>query len=480
MNDKSSPEYWFLDAEQIDRTPPFTDGNLVVPLIDGQAFMSDLYTKISKMNADDYLYLTAWRMSPNERLIRDGTDQRNVTQIFQNLITYGIQVRALIWRFPGSKISEHGRGNVNFVHSINNMDRDNGQAILDNQLPNSVLSSHHQKTINLSSNNSEYAYVGGLDIAVERWDTPAHTSPPERTGKRYNAWHDVQGVVSGPSVAQIWDNFSERWNNVKQSNHKSLFTNRPKQVPESGTHSVQVLRTMPPNIYDLNLRGDQSIREAYEQAIDKAEHFIYIEDQFFWPCSIVDKLVEAASRGVKIILVLAKEASPILRPWFNHLRWQALNSLSKNHPENIFVYHVRQLKKETYIYVHSKLMIIDDRYAVFGSANINKRSMVFDPELQIAVVDRSTESGRMGSKKESTCSFAKNLRLNLWMEHLGLAEPDEIDDPIRADIGSPSGWPLACSLLESNTKHHAVCYKVPKLRWGKPEWIINGFNDPDI
>ena len=38
------------------------------------------------------------------------------------------------------------------------------------------------------------------------------------------------------------------------------------------------------------------------------------------------------------------------------------------------------------IYVHSKLMIIDDRIVVIGSANINDRSLLGDRDSEIAVV----------------------------------------------------------------------------------------------
>ena len=38
------------------------------------------------------------------------------------------------------------------------------------------------------------------------------------------------------------------------------------------------------------------------------------------------------------------------------------------------------------IYVHSKLMIVDDKYVIIGSANINDRSMLGDRDSEIAIL----------------------------------------------------------------------------------------------
>ena len=42
------------------------------------------------------------------------------------------------------------------------------------------------------------------------------------------------------------------------------------------------------------------------------------------------------------------------------------------------------------IYVHSKLMAIDDRHLIIGSANINDRSMLGSRDHEVAVVSRYT------------------------------------------------------------------------------------------
>jgi phosphatidylserine/phosphatidylglycerophosphate/cardiolipin synthase-like enzyme len=79
----------------------------------------------------------------------------------------------------------------------------------------------------------------------------------------------------------------------------------------------------------------------------------------------------------------------------------------------------------TPIYVHAKAVVIDDVWAMVGSANLNRRSWTHDSEVACAVVDqehdprRPTDPGGLG---DGARVFARQLRLRLWREHLGLAD----------------------------------------------------------
>ncbi|CAG8595693.1 23438_t:CDS:2, partial [Dentiscutata erythropus] len=85
--------------------------------------------------------------------------------------------------------------------------------------------------------------------------------------------------------------------------------------------------------------------------------------------------------------------------------------------------------KHTYvteeIYIHSKLMIVDDKYVIIGSANINDRSQLGDRDSEIAILveDKQTVPSRMNGQKYEASKFAYTLRSNLFKEFLGLIEP---------------------------------------------------------
>ncbi|KAG2210594.1 hypothetical protein INT47_002536 [Mucor saturninus] len=74
------------------------------------------------------------------------------------------------------------------------------------------------------------------------------------------------------------------------------------------------------------------------------------------------------------------------------------------------------------LYLHDKLMIVDDRIVLMGSANINDRSQLGNRDSEIAMLVEDTEmvSSFMDGKEYKAAKFAHTLRMQLWKEHLGL------------------------------------------------------------
>lgn len=91
------------------------------------------------------------------------------------------------------------------------------------------------------------------------------------------------------------------------------------------------------------------------------------------------------------------------------------------------------------IYVHSKLLIADDKVVIVGSANINDRSLIGkrDSEIALLITDEVFEKGCMNGAPFPTGVYAGQLRRFLFKEHLGLIEanpsqrmPIRVTDPI--------------------------------------------------
>ncbi len=94
------------------------------------------------------------------------------------------------------------------------------------------------------------------------------------------------------------------------------------------------------------------------------------------------------------------------------------------------------------IYVHSKVCIIDDRWASVGSDNFNRRSWSSDSELACTVVDERAE----GDDEVARDAFAPALRRELVAEHLGQDLDEVPDDPVelfdvmRASTAALDNW----------------------------------------
>ncbi|KAH0437464.1 hypothetical protein IEQ34_026228 [Dendrobium chrysotoxum] len=77
-------------------------------------------------------------------------------------------------------------------------------------------------------------------------------------------------------------------------------------------------------------------------------------------------------------------------------------------------------------YVHSKLIIVDDRKVLIGSANLNDRSQkgYGDSETAVWMIDdKDMFESRMNGEKYIASRFAASFRRHLWRQHLGLIEP---------------------------------------------------------
>ncbi|PVG02432.1 phospholipase D/nuclease [Serendipita vermifera] len=80
------------------------------------------------------------------------------------------------------------------------------------------------------------------------------------------------------------------------------------------------------------------------------------------------------------------------------------------------------------LHIHSKLMIVDDRRVICGSANINDRSQKGDGDSEIALLVEDTDmiDGHMDGESYKVARFASSLRRKLYREHLGLIRPETI------------------------------------------------------
>lgn len=74
------------------------------------------------------------------------------------------------------------------------------------------------------------------------------------------------------------------------------------------------------------------------------------------------------------------------------------------------------------IYVHSKLLIVDDRHIIMGSANINDRSLSGrrDSEIAVMLLDCEQEKKVIRNKITTVNSLARKLRVDLWKKHFAL------------------------------------------------------------
>jgi len=361
--------------------PPPRDGNLVEILVDGDEALPRLEAEIA--DAKDSVLLAGWAFEPSFRLSRGGPTLREL------LAGTTAEVRVLAWAGAPLPLFTPSRGQV----------RDARDALVDGTKIRMALDArerpmhcHHEK---IALIDGRVAFVGGIDLtslAGDRLDTSEH---PARGAI---GWHDASSRIEGPLVADVADHLALRWREVT-GEHLA-----PVEAREAGTIQAQFVRTVPNGVYDALPRGDYRILEAYIRALRSAEHLVYLESQFLWAPEVVDilrdKLRNPPADDFRVVVLLPARPNN----GADDTRGQLGLLIEADHDERFLACTLYQPTQAAQVYVHAKVGIVDDRWLVVGSANLNEHSFYNDTEACIISCDEQ---------------LARSTRLRLWREHLG-------------------------------------------------------------
>jgi phospholipase D1/2 len=289
---------------------------------------------------------------------------------------------------------------------------------IDNSVP--FGSSQHQKIVVV---DDAVAFSGGLDLTIRRWDTTSHSAENRHrvdpSGHPYRPFHDVQMMVDGAAARALALLARERWcranGGVPQIEpHGDPW---PEMVRADFTDvDVGIARTQPS--YD----GDGVVREAealFVGSIDLAEREIYIENQFLSSPLIADRLADRLGRCPELEVVIVAPRthdSWVERHTMRNGRirfWRRIHAAGGNRVRLLYP-AVEQGGRTTDTMIHSKVMVVDDRFLRVGSANMNNRSMGADTECDLAIEARAD--------RERTAIL--ELRNRLLGEHCGVAAAD--------------------------------------------------------
>ena len=259
--------------------------------------------------------------------------------------------------------------------------------------------------------------------------------------------------------------------------------------------------------------AEDGIHDAYKQLIEGSQHYIYIENQFFVSaCGDKDSVIQNTianalfSRIMKahtneedfriyVVIPLVPGMTGAIKSdgmsgiacvmYFQYRTichggeslYERLERHNVDPTKYIFFSGLRTFEEfpnsmETeMVYIHSKLMIVDDRKAIIGSANINDRSLVGykDSEIAVIVEDTLKVDGKMGGKDYKAGPFCRGLRFKCWFDNLGLkpGEKGKIEDPKCTQT-----WDFVLNRAKSNTKLYEKAF--PGIT---PTNLIEGFKE---
>ena len=384
-------------------------GNAVEVLIDGAQALPAIAEELRQ--ARSHVHLTGWNFSPDFSLERDGEPV-----VLRNLLAElaeRLDVRVLVWAGAPLPLFRPSRGAVRKMREQLTKHTKIECALDAKERP---LHCHHEKTIVI---DDRVAFVGGIDLTSESGDCYDTNQPPPRATV---GWHDACARIEGPAVDDVAEHFRMRW-------HEVTGEALPQVSPSAaaGDLEVQIVRTVPEHVYAATPRGDFSILESYMRALQAAEQFIYIENQFLWSPEIEavlhDKISNPPHPDFRLLLLLPSKpnsGADDTRGVLGHL----IEADADAGRLLACTLYARSGHLHDPIYIHAKIAIIDDKWLTLGSANLNEHSLFNDTEMNIVSHDPK---------------LARQTRLRLWSEHLELPAEEIPSDPIQAidDLWKP-------------------------------------------
>lgn len=376
-------------------------------LLDADKYYSAFFEAAPQ--ARNHIFITAWEMESKLNLGKISSRfPSDLRRYFSFLVEQNkdLKIKILCWKpglylkFSRERLTEWkwrqlGHPRVNFR----------------NDRSPYAFGSFHEKLVLI---DNACGFLGGMDISVNRWDTPDHLIESELRKKEnapYLPIHDAQFIFKGPLLEKMRIMMQARLNPdyvpIEHFPDHKINIKTPYPYIDNTTGSLS--RTDP-------ALGAFEIENLYIDAILAAKDYIYIENQYFTCTTIAEALAHQLEKedGPEVVIVLPLNyRGSFERAVYTHRRNQVKAMLEKANKYNRLGFYYPSIpddNEEHFLKVHSKIMIIDGKFITLGSANLNFRSMRVDREMNmnIEAMDHQDQE------------FIESIFKSLLCEHLGI------------------------------------------------------------
>ncbi len=313
--------------------PGFTTHNKIQLLVDGQQTYEAMLNDLE--NAQKYIIFQFY-------IFRADKIGRKFAEVLMRKARLGIKVNFLYdeigTKMPDWFIEELKSAGVNVCHFNSLRGHGRFQANFRN----------HRKILIV---DGKTAFLGGLNIGDDYlglWATVGY-------------WRDTHLRIEGPSVVATQIVHAKDWYWSQQVDLEADWTIRPTE----GDANILVLPTGPAD-------DKKTCLLAHIAMVNSAQKRLWIANPYLVPPeSLLDAILLAALRGVDVRFIV---------PSFSD-EWFVMNASQ--------VYIARLLRHGVKIYryekgfLHQKVMLVDELFAVVGSANFDARSMFINFEITV-------------------------------------------------------------------------------------------------
>ena len=403
-------------------------------LVDARAYYLAVHAALR--TAKHTVLIAGWQFDSNVPLIR-GEDAKaldapsELLPLLEHIVSARPELRVYILAWDYSLVFAREREWLQRV-KFDWMTDERIRFVFDDKHP--AGASHHQKLVVI---DGAIAFAGGIDLCDARWDDCDHAiDNPLRfkvSGGLQKPYHDLMAYCTGPIVRSVERLFCKRWERAT-GELLALMPPREHHTLEREPIAAALRCALPLHCSEAAISltfGEhlpsgtvktEQIKALHRDAISSAERLIYIETQYFTSRAVHAALRErmrAADRSkLEIVIILPMGAdTPKENFALGDTQHWVLSSLRREAREHGHELRIlcsvatRDDGTAVPTFIHSKVLIVDNRLMTIGSANCTNRSMSFDSELNLAWECRADGD---------TAADVARVRAALLCEHAGI------------------------------------------------------------
>ena len=358
-------------------------------IVDADAYFR--HARAAMMKAKKRIMLIGWDFDAAITLIREDEASDGAPTVIGDFISWLVErtpeLEIFLLRWDVGAMKSMVRPS-NLFTTVRWMANSRITVKLDSHHP--TAASHHQKIVVI---DDCFAFCGGIDMTGDRWDTRHHRD--EEPGRRhpdgspYGPWHDATTALQGPVAAALGQHARARW---KDAGGEELLPVEgqqdcwPDALPVQFEDVDVAISRSAPEMEDQEPLIE--IERLYVNQIASAKRYIYAESQYFASRCIAEAIAArlAEEDGPQIVIINPEQADGWLEQQaMDTGRARLFEALkARDRHGRLRLYHPFTARGEP-IYVHAKILIVDDRVLRVGSSNMNNRSMRLDTECDVTI-----------------------------------------------------------------------------------------------
>ncbi|CAN5497647.1 cardiolipin synthase [soil metagenome] len=349
---------------------PFTDGNHVELLVDGEETFEAILAEIDR--AEKYILVQFF-------IFRDDDIGTRIVERLKARARQGVRI-FLIYDEIGSMATGDA-----YFRSL----EDDGIRALPFNTSRGITNRlrinfrNHRKIVIV---DGKTAFVGGINVGDEYLGNDPELTP----------WRDTHCRVQGPVVQCLQIPFVEDWSWASGEVVEGLDW-EPERAPGGGSMAAICVPSGPADKVE-------TCSLFFLNAINSAEERVWITSPYFVPdAQVVSALTLAALRGVDVRILIPEKFDALL------VYLSSFSYLEEAENAGFKIYRYAPG------FLHQKVVLVDDDFASVGTANLDNRSFRLNFEISVAVHDVAF-AGEVAAMLEDDFASAK------------LAEPDELAD----------------------------------------------------